>query len=72
GLFQGAGQTKYAMSMEISRLWFVRLPMILFFKYFTNIGSIGIWIAMSFSNLVICVYGYILYKRGNWLNNLIR
>lgn len=71
GLFRGAGQAKYAMSMEIGRLWFVRLPMILFFKYFTSIGSVGIWIAMSVSNLFICIYGYILYKKGNWLNNLL-
>lgn len=72
GLFQGSGQTKYAMAMEISRLWFVRLPMILFFKYFTSIGSEAIWFSMSFSNLIICIYGYIIYKKRNWMNNLIR
>lgn len=72
GLFQGSGQTKYAMAMEIGRLWFVRLPMILFFKHFTTIGSQGIWFAMSFSNLIICIYGYIIYKKGSWMNNLVR
>jgi putative MATE family efflux protein len=71
GLFQGSGQTKYAMAMEIVRLWFVRLPMILFFKYFTSIGSEAIWFSMSFSNLIICIYGYIIYKKGNWMHNLI-
>ncbi len=71
GLFQGLGQTKYAMSMEISRLWLVRLPMILIFKHFTSIGSEGIWFAMSFSNLIICIYGYIIYKKGNLMNNII-
>jgi putative MATE family efflux protein len=70
GLFQGAGQTKQAMIMEIARLWFVRLPMILFFKHFTGIGSEGIWFSMSFSNLIICIYGYIIYKKGSWMNNL--
>jgi len=72
GLFQGSGQTKYAMAMEIARLWFVRLPMIVFFKYFTSIGSQAIWFSMSFSNLIICIYGYIIYKRGNWINNIMR
>jgi len=71
GLFQGSGQTKYAMAMEIGRLWFVRLPMILFFKYFTLIGSEGIWFSMSFSNFIICIYGYIIYKKGSWMNNLL-
>ena len=70
GLFQGSGQTKYSMSMEIGRLWFVRLPMILFFKHFTPVGSEGIWFAMSFSNLIICIYGYIIYKKGSWMQNI--
>lgn len=71
GIFQGSGYTKYSMNMEIGRLWFVRLPMILLFKYFTNIGSNGIWFSMSFSNLVICTYGYIIYKKGLWQNKSI-
>jgi putative MATE family efflux protein len=66
GIFQGAGHTKYSMSMDIGRLWLVRLPMILLFKYFTTVGSKGIWISMSSSNLIICLYGYYLYRRGNW------
>ncbi len=66
GVFQGSGHTKYSMSMDIGRLWFVRLPMILLFKHFTTIGSTGIWISMSSSNLIICLYGYYLYRRGNW------
>ncbi|MGK0469167.1 MATE family efflux transporter [Clostridium sp.] len=66
GIFQGAGHTKYSMTMDIGRLWFVRLPMILLFKYFTTVGSNGIWISMSSSNLIICLYGYYLYRKGNW------
>ncbi|MGL4346039.1 MAG: MATE family efflux transporter [Cellulosilyticaceae bacterium] len=66
GLFQGSGYTKYAMTMEIGRLWFVRLPMILVFKTFTDIGPVGIWFSMSASNLIICIYGWLLYRNGKW------
>jgi len=72
GIFQGSGHTKYSMNMEISRLWFVRLPMILLFKYFTTVGSTGIWISMSSSNLIICLYGYYLYRKGGWQTRIIR
>lgn len=71
GVFQGSGHTKYSMSMEIGRLWFVRLPMILLFKYFTSIGPTGIWFSMSFSNLIVCLYGYWIYKNGNWQERII-
>ena len=66
GVFQGSGYTKYSMSMEIGRLWFVRIPMILIFKNFTNIGSLGIWISMVFSNIMAVSYGYLIYRIGNW------
>lgn len=66
GIFQGSGHTQYSMSMEIGRLWFVRLPMILIFKHFTSVGASGIWFSMSFSNLIVCIYGYLVYRRDSW------
>lgn len=72
GIFQGSGHTKYSMAMEIGRLWFVRIPMILAFKYLTSIGSVGIWFSMSFSNLIVCLYGYWIYRRGRWEHRIIK
>jgi len=72
GIFQGSGHTKYSMSMEIGRLWLVRLPMILLFKYLTSIGETSIWFSMSFSNVVICIYGYLIYRKGHWQRKVIK
>lgn len=72
GVFQGSGHTKYSMNMEIGRLWFVRLPMILLFKHFTSIGSTGIWFSMSSSNLIICLYGYYIYRKGYWRTKIVK
>lgn len=72
GVFQGSGHTKYSMYMEIGRLWLVRLPLILLFMYFTNFGSLGIWFSMSFSNLLVVLYGYYIYKEGSWSRVKIR
>ena len=71
GLFQGSGHTKYSMAMAIGRLWGIRIPMILLFKHFTNLGPEGIWISMSSSNLLICLYGYIIYKMNKWQRRVI-
>lgn len=71
GLFQGSGHTKYSMTMAIGRLWGIRIPMILLFKHFTNLGPTGIWISMSSSNFLICVYGYIIYKMDKWQRRVI-
>lgn len=66
GVFQGSGNTRYSMAMEIGRLWAVRLPMILIFKHFTNYGPVGIWFSMSASNLIICIFGLWIFKVKGW------
>lgn len=72
GIFQGSGATKYSMIMEILRLWVFRLPVILIFKNYFDIGSTGIWIAMSFSNLAVCIYGYIMFRKHGWRQRELR
>ncbi len=66
GTFQGSGHTIYAMFMDMGRLWGLRIPMILLFKHFTDWGSNAIWYAMILSNGIICVFGYLLYLKGDW------
>ena len=66
GIFQGSGNTKYSMAMEVGRLWAIRLPMILIFKNFSNFGPSGIWFSMSVSNLIVCLYGLWVYKTYGW------
>ena len=72
GLYQGSGHTKYSMAMAIGRLWFIRIPLIQIFKHFTNLGPEGIWIAMSSSNLLICVYGYLVYRSNKWQRKVLK
>jgi Na+-driven multidrug efflux pump len=63
------------MAMEVGRLWVVRLPMILIFKNFSDFGPSGIWFSMSFSNLIVCIFGLWVYKIHGWkrktLNSII-
>ena len=71
GLYQGTGHTKYAMNMNVGRLWLVRLPMIVLLGRFTSWGSTGIWFSMSFSNLIICLYGYWVYRTKPWQESVL-
>lgn len=61
-LFQGTGKMKYSMHMSTGRLWVIRIPLILLFKNFTDIGRIGIWIAMLLSNILIILYCLYIFK----------
>ncbi len=67
GLYQGSGNSKYAMFLDVLRLWAIRIPLLFFFKYMTDLGATGIWIAMSISNVLIAIIAHILYLKGDWM-----
>lgn len=71
GVFSGSGHTKYTLYLTLSRLWLLRIPMILLFGKFTGLGSDGIWYSMLISNLIVCFIGYVIIHRGHWLKGTL-
>ena len=63
GAFNGNGKTTYTLIVGVTRLWGLRIPLILFFTYFTTLGSSGIWTAMLISNFVVMFVGMFFYKK---------
>ena len=62
GVFNGSGRTRCSMVMSLSRLWVIRIPLILIFKNFTNLGRVGIWCSMVLSNFLILFVGLYMYR----------
>ncbi|QVK17243.1 MATE family efflux transporter [Mycoplasmatota bacterium] len=71
GVFVGSGKSIYSFIMSMTRLWGIRIPLILIFKHFTNLGSSGIWYAMVLSNVIVCILGLFLYKFGEWKRKIV-
>lgn len=71
GVFVGSGKSIYTFIMSMTRLWGIRIPLILIFKYYTDFGSSGIWYAMVLSNIIVCILGFILYKFGKWERRIV-
>lgn len=65
-VFNGSGNTLIAMILSACRLFAVRIPVIYLLATYTNLGHIGIWVAMVISNLIICISGQILYNHYPW------
>ncbi len=64
GTYNGTGNTHYTFILSVTRLWVIRLPLVIFMGYFwPNRGSQVIWEAMLISNLLIAFLGFILYLR---------
>ena len=68
-VFNGSGETSSSLMMNVIRLWAYRIPLLMFFKNYTALGPLGIWLAMIISNLLICLTGqtwYLLYFRRKY------
>ena len=67
GAFQGGGDTKPIMFLNILRLWGLRVPLAYLLSHPMGWGPIGIWSAMFTSNLIVAILGFFHLKRGRWL-----
>ncbi len=61
--FQGSGETKYSLYMALTRLWIIRIPLVLAFMYLTDLGPLGVWYAMLISNIIIVFVGWYFYTK---------
>ncbi len=64
--FNGSGHTMASMWLMISRLWFMRIPLIYLMGWSLKIGSDGIWWAMGLSNAGAALMALLLYLPGSW------
>ncbi|MCD6435249.1 MAG: MATE family efflux transporter, partial [Clostridiales bacterium] len=72
GVFIGSGHTYQSMFMMIGRLWFFRIPMVILFKTYTDLGPYSVWYAMILSNFFIVIVGYIMFLQGSWQKKIIK
>lgn len=70
GAFQGGGDTKPIMVLNIVRLWGIRVPFAYLLGHILAFGPQGIWISMFLSNCIVALTGFILYSRGRWMDKL--
>lgn len=66
GAFQGGGETRPVMIMNIVRLWGLRVPLCYILPLVFGLGSQGIWMAMLLSNMLVALWSLYLFHRGSW------
>jgi len=72
GVFIGSGHTIQGMIVMVGRLWLIRIPLMLIFKTYSNLGTSSIWYSMVISNILICIIGYGMFLTGKWKTKIIK
>ncbi len=70
GAFQGGGDTRPVMVLNVARLWGIRVPLAYVLAILLAWGPAGIWWAMFASNLVIAAVGFVWLAKGHWLHKI--
>ncbi len=65
--FNGSGHTLESMWLMISRLWFMRIPLVFLLGWGLKMGANGIWWAMGLSNAGAAFLAFLLYIPRHWL-----
>ena len=68
---RSGGKTVITFLFDCGFVLAVMVPLAYFFGYHTNASIVTIVAIVQGSELIKCVLGYILMKKGVWLNNLV-
>ena len=68
---RGSGHTLFPTSVGILRLWGVRLAVGYLLAFGFGMGSFGVWVAISLSNVVGGLVGGLWIKYGNWAEAVV-
>jgi len=71
GVAQGSGHPKAMTAIAITRLWLFRIGLSILFALYLGMGSIGIWLAMTISNIAAGLLSLAWISRGTWLRRVI-
>lgn len=71
GALFGSGHTVQQFSLSVTRLWALRIPMMLSFGFGLMLYSTGAWIAIALSNIGAGLLALWIYKMGWWKAKVI-
>ena len=66
GCLQGAGDTRGAMTVIITTLWGIRLPLAFLLAVTMGYGATGVWVAMAVSMVFQSMGMTVRFRNGQW------
>lgn len=64
--FNGAGDTGTPTKINLLAFWAFQLPFAYLAAFYFNMGAIGVFLAITFAEILLAIISIILFKKGNW------
>lgn len=69
---RGSGHTMFPTTVGIMRLWGIRLALGYLLAFTFGMGSLGVWLAISLSNVIGGLISILWIKYGNWAEAVVK
>ena len=69
---RSGGKTIITFFFDSVYIWLVSVPLAFVLSRYTDINVVLIFVFVQLADLVKCVIGYILLKKGIWLNTIVQ
>ena len=71
GVANGSGHPQVMTLIAILRLWLFRIGLSALLALYLGMGTVGIWLAMTVSNVAAGILAILWLSRGSWLRRVI-
>jgi putative MATE family efflux protein len=68
---RSGGKTIITFLFDSAFMWVVSVPFAFVLSRFTNLYVIWVFVLVEMANLIKCIIGIILVKKGMWMNNIV-
>ena len=68
---RSGGKTVITFLFDSCFVWVVSIPVALFLTRLTGMSILWIYFICQFADIIKCIIGYVLVKKGVWLNNIV-
>ena len=68
---RSGGRTIVTFLFDSVFIWCVSVVIAYTLSHFTNINVIGVYIMVQLGDIIKCIIGFILVKKGVWMQNIV-
>lgn len=68
---RSGGKTIITFLFDSVFIWCVSVVIAFLLSHFTTLHVIGVYIIVQFSDIIKCIIGFVLVKKGIWLQNIV-
>lgn len=70
-ILRSGGKTLITFLFDCGYTWVIAVPLAWCLVHLTGMGVVMIYLCVQLADIVKCVFGFYLVKRGVWLNNMV-